>query len=98
MRVHTIMFPRIQHKINMYNIFELKKNQMFNLEVILYFNFSFSVVVCYRSLEATPTAYVLRKVEENPFRKHAYSNILKSSPPKTESFQIKNSDIFHIFA
>ena len=29
-------------------------------------------------------------------RKHAYSNILKISPPKTESFKIKNSDIFHI--
>ena len=33
-----------------------------------------------------------------PLRKHAYSNILKISPPKTESFQIKNSDIFHISA
>ena len=31
-------------------------------------------------------------------RKHAYSNRLKISPPKTESFQIKNSDIFHISA
>ena len=31
-------------------------------------------------------------------RKHAYSNILKISPPKTESFQIKNSDIFHVSA
>ena len=31
-------------------------------------------------------------------RKHAYSNILKISSPKTESFQIKNSDIFHISA
>ena len=31
-------------------------------------------------------------------RKHAYSNILKISPPKTESFQIKNSDIFHTSA
>ena len=31
-------------------------------------------------------------------RKHAYLNILKVSPPKTESFQIKNSDIFHISA
>ena len=30
-------------------------------------------------------------------RKHAYSNILKISPPKTESFQIKNSDIFYYF-
>ena len=31
-------------------------------------------------------------------RKHAYSNIKKISPPKTEQFQIKNSDIFHISA
>ena len=29
-------------------------------------------------------------------RRHAYSNILKILPPKTENFQIKNSDIFHI--
>ena len=31
-------------------------------------------------------------------RKHAYSNILKISPPKTEIFQIKNSDNFYISA
>ena len=31
-------------------------------------------------------------------RKHAYSNILKISPPKTENFRIKYSDIFHISA
>ena len=31
-------------------------------------------------------------------RKHAYSTILKISPPKNENFQIKNSDIFHISA
>ena len=31
-------------------------------------------------------------------RKHAYSNIQKISPPKTEIFQIKNPDIFHISA
>ena len=31
-------------------------------------------------------------------RKHAYSNILKILPPKTENFQIKNSDIFYITA
>ena len=29
-------------------------------------------------------------------RKHAYSNILKISQPKTENFEIKHSDIFHI--
>ena len=31
-------------------------------------------------------------------RKHAYSNILKISPPKTLKFSDKNSDIFHISA
>ena len=31
-------------------------------------------------------------------QKHACSNIKKISPPKTEKFQIKNSDIFHISA
>ena len=33
-----------------------------------------------------------------PLRKHAFSNILKILPPKTENFQIKKSDIFHISA
>ena len=31
-------------------------------------------------------------------RKHAYSNILKISPPKTQNLQIKKSDNFHISA
>ena len=31
-------------------------------------------------------------------REHAYSNILKTLPPKIEIFQIKNSDIFHVSA
>ena len=31
-------------------------------------------------------------------RKHAYSNMLKILPPKNETIQIKNSDIFHISA
>ena len=35
---------------------------------------------------------------KSPLRKHAYSKILKISPPKNESFQIKNSDIFRISA
>ena len=30
--------------------------------------------------------------------KHTYSNIMKISPTKTENFQTKNSDIFHISA
>ena len=33
-----------------------------------------------------------------PLRKHAFSNVLKFSPPKPENFQIKNSDVFHISA
>ena len=33
-----------------------------------------------------------------PLRKHAYSNILKILPSKSENFQIKNSDIFHVSA
>ena len=37
-------------------------------------------------------------VLSRPLRKHAYSNIWKISPKKTENFQIKNSDIFHISA
>ena len=37
-------------------------------------------------------------VTVEPLRKHAYPNILIISPLKTENFQIKNSDIFHISA
>ena len=33
-----------------------------------------------------------------PLRKDTYSNILKILPPRNETFQIKNSDIFHISA
>ena len=33
-----------------------------------------------------------------PLRKHAYSNIKKIWPPKTENFQEKTQDIFHISA
>ena len=33
-----------------------------------------------------------------PLRKQAYSNILKILPPKNDNFQIKESDVFHIFA
>ena len=37
-------------------------------------------------------------VFQQTLRKHAYSNILKILPPKTGSFRIKKSDIFHISA
>ena len=42
--------------------------------------------------------FFIYKKRPRTLRKHAYSNILKISPPKTENFQIKNSDIFHISA
>ena len=36
--------------------------------------------------------------DEQPLRKHTYLSILKISPPKTELFSDKNSDMFHISA
>ena len=41
-------------------------------------------------------AIVLSLFVPHPLRKHAFSNILKILPPNTESFQMKNSDIFAI--
>ena len=41
---------------------------------------------------------VLSTIRKLSLRKHAYSNIQKTSSPKTENFQIKNSDIFPISA
>ena len=39
-----------------------------------------------------------KKKKKKKIRKHAYSNIQKFSPPKTENFQIKNIGIFYISA
>ena len=52
--------------------------------------------VVFPSLELTicRSHYTLR----SHYEKHASSNILKILPPKNESFQIKNFDIFHISA
>ena len=38
------------------------------------------------------------EMRDLPLRKHAYSNIKTISPPNTENFQVKNSDIFYISA
>ena len=40
----------------------------------------------------------MHRLDRITLRKLAYSNIKKISPPKTENFLIKNSDIFHISA
>ena len=37
-------------------------------------------------------------IPKNPLRKHAYSNKLKISPPKTEKFQIKTLIFFPVSA
>ena len=37
-------------------------------------------------------------ISDLSLRKHAYTNILKLLPPKTENFQLNNFDIFHISA
>ena len=42
--------------------------------------------------------YSLIVINKLSLQEHAYSNILKILQPKTENFQIKNSDIFHISA
>ena len=47
-------------------------------------------------LEVYPFSFNCKNVFT--LRKHAYSNILKTLPPKNENFQIENSDIFYISA
>ena len=49
-------------------------------------------------LHAMAKDIVLHALYISTLRKHAYSNILKISPPKTESFQIKILIFFHISA
>ena len=41
---------------------------------------------------------IKKSTVKSPLRKHAFSNTMKISPPKTENFQIKNFDIFLISA
>ena len=52
----------------------------------------------YSNTGRTQIWYNCSDVSESTLRKHAYSNILKISPPKPESFQIKKSNIFRISA
>ena len=41
---------------------------------------------------------IVKVLLKKTLRKHAYSNILKTLPPKNENFQINFFDIFHISA
>ena len=49
--------------------------------------------ICIQVIVNTSTKYALI-ISFVALRKHAYSNILKISPPKTESFQIKTLIFF----
>ena len=49
--------------------------------------------ICWKDFAKT-----VRQIHMYALRKHAYSNIWKISPPKTENFQTKISDSLHIFA
>ena len=57
------------------------------------------VVLFSNSLNSGILLYMTNGHIRYTLRKHAYANIEKISPPKTENFQVKkNSDIFHISA
>ena len=61
-----------------------------------------TTIINLSSAELTQRVLMVKEYEQarltDALRKHAYSNILKTSPPKNENFQMKNSDIFHISA
>ena len=57
-----------------------------------------SLTLTAKSPESWRRLSIGRSLNVVPLRKHAYSNIVKILPPKNETFQIKNSDIFHISA
>ena len=61
-----------------------------------YFSLYFSRCVNYFLSTRKNNPTILRVASGFSLRKHAYSNILKISPPKTASFQLKNL-IFFIF-
>ena len=76
------------------------KNENFHLKNSGSFHISAQNIDCGYSLERsneyTQSMFLSRNKKNNVYpckpqfslRKHAYSNILKTSPPKTESFQI----------
>ena len=62
--------------------------------------------ICFTSIYSAGSVNNMNKIcttlwfysVQEPLRKHTYSNILKISPPQTESFQIKILIFFHISA
>ena len=82
-----------------YNKWEYKcsyKVQTYTIRKILYcsleyLKFTLMLFVCEDMFDMTGD-----NIQVFSLRKHTYSNIQKISSPKTENFQIKNPDIFHI--
>ena len=66
---------------------EARKHDKKCIQINNYFLFFQENISCGHSLEGNAS---------DSLRKHTYSNILKILQPKTENFQMKNSDIFHI--
>ena len=66
----------------------IKQNQQQKFSVTLVFFFFFFFCLFF----FINVVFAMSKIQI----KHAYSNILKTSPPKIENFRIKNYDIFHI--
>ena len=63
-----------------------KKMMMIKIKIII-------IIIHIRvALGSNVSNHLLEGVYSYPLRKHAYSNIFKISSPKTEKFQIKNSD------
>ena len=79
------MFRENKTGLSPYHFFCSKADPLLQFLVRQYFVFSY-------------VAFVLLLFDSHlsSLRKHAYSNILKIPPPKTESFQIKNLIFFHI--
>ena len=78
-----------------------KKKQLNTFIYKLSLSLSLSLYIyIYIYIGVTLITYIARVRQEkrNTLQKHAYLNILKISPPKTESFQIKILIFFHISA
>ena len=67
-----------------------KSSISFNIYYVLSIYQTFCEIPGYNGIDKSMT--------NSSLRKHAYSNILKFLPPKTENFQMKTSDNFHISA
>ena len=76
----------IQEDLSIYRYWKIDQFPSLSAETENYTKFEcyYKINVIKRLIKACPASS-----DKSFLRKHAYSNILKISPPKTESFQIK---------